>query len=648
MSNEIYLQVKPFYNCGPLWYQHNQELKLGSIVAINLRNKPTYGTVVKIDNKYPLDKVCLIKSIDYVVKINDQKFLSYIDKICQLYQTLPENILNNISYFFLNPEVETLQNLSPLPEFKNILSPKQQEIGDKIIESFSQNSFQPHLLHGVTGSGKTEIYKYLINNALQKNRSIIFTAPEISIASQLVKSLKKTASDRVFCLYSGVTAKQRAKIVQAVAQNEAIVIIGIHIPPLIPIANLGLIIVDEEHESGYQEKKSPQLNSKDCLLIRAQHYNVPIVLGSATPSVNTYHLFTRNNWPIYYLEERFTSELAKIKLVYFKYDKKRDSFWITSNLAKAIADRLAKKEQVIIFINRRGYSFFLRCEQCQEIPNCKSCAVSLTPHEDGLMHCHYCGYMRKILSTCHSCKNEVNFLHKGIGTQQIVQILKNLFPAANIARADLDITKSKKRWEETITQMHNGEIDILVGTQTIAKGLHFAKVTLVGVIWADLNLNLPNYNCQEKTLQQLLQVAGRSGRENQGEVIIQAMQHSTVFDYLDEKKYLDFIKLDLEKRYLSQYPPHCRFIRIEIKGKNQATVIFEAKKLANYLNKSATSQYIQVYGPVTPSIEKIEGTFVQQIYVKSQNLLLICSQYRSIVEQANFKSTISFNPNPLD
>jgi primosomal protein N' (replication factor Y) len=648
MPNEIYLEVKPFYNCGPLWYQHNQELKLGTIVAINLRNKPTYGTVVGLDKIYPLDKVCQIKSIDYVVKISDQKFLSYIDKICQLYQTLSENILNNISYFFLKSEDAILTHFAPIAEFKNILSLKQQEIADKIIESFASHSFQPHLLHGVTGSGKTEIYKYVINNALQNNKSVIFTAPEISIASQIVKSLKKTATERVFCLYSGVTAKQRAKIVQAVTQNEAIVIIGIHLPPLIPIANLGLIIVDEEHESGYQEKKNPQLNSKDCLLIRAQHYNVPIVLGSATPSVNTYHLFTRNSWPIYYLEERYTSEIAKIKLVYFKYDKKRDSFWITSNLAKAIADRLAKKEQVIIFINRRGYSFFLRCAQCQEIPNCKSCSVSLTPHEDGLMHCHYCGYVRKILSTCTKCKNEVNFLHKGIGTQQIVQILKNLFPTANIARADLDITKSKKKWEETITLMHNGEIDILVGTQTIAKGLHFPNVTLVGVIWADLNLNLPHYNCQEKTLQQLLQVSGRSGRTNHGEVIIQAMQHATVFDYLDEKKYLNFIKIELEKRYLAQYPPYCRLVKIEMKSKNQKNVALEAKTLVNYLSKLTTNQNIQVYGPVTPSIEKIEGIFVQQIYVKSQNLPLVCLHYKTILEQAKFKSSVSFNPNPLD
>jgi primosomal protein N' (replication factor Y) len=648
MPNAIYLLIKPFYNCGPLWYQYDQELTLGSIVAINLRNKSTFGIVVTLNKSYPLDKVCQIKSIDYVIKINDQKFLSYINKICQLYQTLPEIILNNIAYFFLNPKAEPLTPFASIPEFKNILSPKQQDIGDQIIKSFDQNDFQPHLLHGVTGSGKTEIYKYVINNVLQKNKSVIFTAPEISIASQLVKSLKKTATERVFCLHSGITAKQRAKIVQALHQNEAIVIIGIHLPPLIPIGNLGLIIVDEEHESGYQEKKAPHTNSKDCLLIRAQHYKIPIILGSATPSVNSYHLFNRNNWPIYYLEERYTSELANIKLVYFKYDKKRDSFWITSNLAKAISEKLAKKEQVIIFINRRGYSFFLRCEQCQEIPNCKSCSVSLTPHEDGLMHCHYCGYAGKILSTCNSCKNEVNFLHKGIGTQQIVQILKNLFPTANIARADLDITKSKKRWEETVTQMHNGEIDILVGTQTIAKGLHFPNVTLVGVIWADLNLNLPNYNCQEKTLQQLLQVSGRSGRSNHGEVIIQAMQHANVFDYLDEKKYLDFIKTELEKRYLAQYPPYCRFIKIELKGKSQKNVAFEAKTLANYLSKLTTNQNLQVYGPVTPCIEKIEGIFVQQIYVKSQNLPLVCLQYKTILEQAKFKSSISFNPNPLD
>lgn len=648
MSKEIYILVKPFYNCGPLWYKHDHELSLGSIVSIDLRNRPTYGIVQELNNNYPLDKVCDIKPIKYIVKLSDQIFLSYIAKVCQLYQTTSENILNNISYFFLKPDETISHKFSSIPEFKNNLSPKQQIIGDKIIESFTEKKFQPHLLYGVTGSGKTEIYKYLINEALQKNSSVIFTAPEISIASQLVKSLKKTAAEKVFCLYSGVTTKQRAKIVEALERNEAIVIIGIHLPPLIPIANLGLIIIDEEHESGYQEKKSPHINSKDCLMIRAQHYNIPIVLGTATPSINTYHLFTRKNWPIHQLEERFASSIAEIKLVYFKYDKKRDSFWITSTLEKAIKERLTKKEQVIIFINRRGYSFFLRCEKCEEIPNCKSCSVSLTPHEDGIMRCHYCGYFRKIVSSCTACKNEVNFLHKGIGTQQIVQILKKLFPEANIARADLDITKSKKRWEEIINQMHKNEINILVGTQTIAKGLHFPKVTLVGVIWADLNLNLPNYNCQEKTLQQLLQVSGRAGRSDQGEVIIQAMNHSTIFDFLDEKKYLDFIKTELEKRSLSQYPPFCRFIKIEIKSKNQEKTLNDAQSLFNQFNYLATKENFNVYGPLTPSIERIEGIFVQLIYIKSQNLPLICYHYNKILSNSKFKSTISFNPNPLD
>lgn len=646
-NSTFYMLVKPFENCAALWYKSQFMVNKNALVSIPLRNRTTFGIVQEISKSCPLAKNIALKEIGPVITLSDTNFEKYIEKVAFIHQLSPEILYAKITNFLSEHEPHS----TVLEEKENIdinLTPKQLAIAQTIINS--NFGFSPHLLHGITGSGKTEIYKYLIKDILNKNLSVIITAPEITVASQLFRELK-SITNKLFSLHTGTTPKERQRLWEAIKNNESIVILGVHLPVLLPISNLGLIIVDEEHESGYQEKQYPHLNSRDCLMLRAQCYNIPIVLGSATPTVNSYNLFKQHNWPILKLNERFKGKTPETKLVYFKYDKSRANFWITSTLEAAIRENFQKKEQTLIFLNRRGYSFFLRCDSCQEIPSCKRCSTSLTPHEDSTMKCHYCDYGAKIISTCNFCKQETNFLHKGIGTQQLVQILKKMFPDAVIERADLDITKSKKRWESIVKGMLNKKIDILVGTQTIAKGLHFPNISLVGVIWADLNLNLPHYNAAEKTLQQLLQVSGRAGRLlEKSQVIIQTMNHHYIFNFLNENKYVDFLEHEALNRKQTGYPPFCRLIRVELKNKNKEILYKEAFKLyqnmQNILSQPELS--IQVFAPITPSVEKIEGIYKEQIYIKAHNLNVVAKAFGSIITKHSFKSLIIFSPNPLD
>jgi len=319
---------------------------------------------------------------------------------------------------------------------------------------------------------------------------------------------------------------------------------------ILPIANLGLVIVDEEHESGYQEKKHPKINTKDAAIIRSNMTGCPIILGSATPSISSLFNVKTKKWKFFQLKKRFAGTFPKIRTVFLNTKKFRKNFWISKELEDAIREKIASKEQVIIFLNRRGFSFFVQCKNCSFIFQCQNCSVSLTLHKDKRLTCHYCQYAIFQPERCPECKkHEKQFIKKGIGTQQVVTIIEELFPAAKIARADLDTTIRKKLWSQTIHDFEQGNIDILVGTQTITKGFHFPNVTLVGILWADLNLHFPIFNATETTLQQLIQVAGRAGRQhNESEVIVQTMSNHPVFNYLNETDYLKFYSSEIEKK----------------------------------------------------------------------------------------------------
>jgi len=399
------------------------------------------------------------------------------------------------------------------------------------------------------------------------------------------------------------------------------------LPIVLPIVNLGLIIIDEEHEQGFREKRAPYLNSKEIALWRAFVCKIPIILGSATPSLISLYNVERKGWKLFRLTKRFAGAFPVIEKVILsdKEGKRRKNFWISEPLRVAIQETLARKEQVMLFINRRGYSFFVQCKGCGFIFQCERCSVSLTLHVGGsgeqTLRCHYCDHMIHLPSVCPACKiGGKSLLKKGVGTQQIVSIVQELFPNAIIERADLDTTKKKHSWKQTVINFKEGRIDILIGTQTITKGYDFPSVTLVGILWADLNLHFPVYNASETTLQQLIQVAGRAGRHKPGSmVIVQTMHDHPVYDYLNEKKYVSFCKQELEDRKCAQYPPFVRLACIELRHKNAEIVQQDAVMLAQKLRDESVyaGGVVRVLGPAFPLVSRVADIEIRQIVLKA-------------------------------
>jgi len=436
---------------------------------------------------------------------------------------------------------------------------------------------------------------------------------------------------------------------QLIAHNP-ILIIGVHLPILLPIANLGFIIIDEEHATGYQEKKHPKVNSKEAALLRAKLNGIPIILGSATPSFTTLYNVKTKKWKFFQLQQRFVGTFPQIETVFLTDKKERKNFWVSNQLERAITQRLEKKEQTIIFLNRRGFSFFVQCKGCSFIFSCNNCSVSLTLHEKNILTCHYCGFVQQLPASCPTCHaGDKQLLKKGIGTQRVVTILEYLFPEANIARADLDTTMKKKRWQEIMHDFSAGKIDILVGTQTITKGLHFPRVTLVGILWADLHLHFPMFNATETAVQQLIQVAGRAGRNHENSlVILQAMMDYPAFSYLNERDYLKFYQHAMQTRKTLGYPPYKRLVEIELKCADELIVGREAVHIVRRLQLIGEKKKlpVQVLGPAKPPVSKIKNIYMRKLYMKGSNINDLIFLFQTI-NQSQYKSNIFFTPNPV-
>ncbi len=587
----------------------------------------------------------------------DTYYQQFIKQLSIYYALDPFYFFKRVRIFLKEKEEIEQSVTSPILEHRPLdvtLSEDQKIIVAALTPIIESPRYYPSLLHGVTGSGKTEIYKQLIMHALSCNKSVLLLLPEVSLAVQFTQLLKKQLPESVliYGFHSATSIKEKRTLWEQLLTAQPIVIIGVHLPVLLPIANLGVIIIDEEHDVGFQEKKYPRINTKEAALLRAQLAKIPIVLGSATPSLSSLYTAQTKNWHFFSLKHRFAGAFPTIQRVKLTENKEqRAHFWITKELQTAIADRLAKKEQTILFLNRRGHSFFIQCTGCGFIPACLQCSVTLTFHNNGTLICHYCNFTQAEPTACSSCKlGPKNLLKKGVGTQQIVAILEKLFPAARIARADLDATVNKKNWQQTINDFQSGTLDILVGTQTITKGYHFPKVTLVGILWADVNLSFPVYNAAEVTLQQLIQVAGRAGRQStESLVVVQCMLDHPVFNYLNEIDYLQFYNFELEKRTIVRYPPVIRLAEIELRHTQAACVEKEADKVADFLITYTLEKNLSVtvLGPAQPPVHRIKNVSMRKIYLKCPDINQLLRLYAAL-NKNNYQSTLFFTPNPLN
>lgn len=636
-------------------------------VPSNLQDQISPGVLVKV----PLSKRVIpavvdciadpqqkytfeLKDIDSVYPFpKDALYPSFIDTISNYSQTDSLYFLQRLQQF-LSQKEQTTDIVVPLDGVTGndkVSFTDEQEIAySKVAPYVHDKKHQTFLLHGVTGSGKTEIYKRLAADAIKLGKAVVLLLPEVALALRFEKIFyAHFQSTPVIGFHSAAPTGQKRLLWQCLLEQKPIIIIGVHMPILLPIAHLGLIIVDEEHDHGYQEKKHPKIHSRDMAILKAAMYGVPVVLGSATPSLQSLWNVKKRGWTLLTMHNRFSGNFPTIQFASLKAKKKRKHFWITDELHKALQDRLEKKEQTIIFLNRRGYSFFVQCP-CSFVFSCGQCSVSLTLHQDNSLLCHYCGYKSFIPTACPACGvSHEEFLKKGIGTQQVVSILQKLFPQARIERADLDTTVKKRSWAQTVEEMQCGTIDILVGTQSITKGYHFAGVTLVGVLWADLNLHFPVYNAAETALQQLIQVAGRAGRQSaESTVIVQAFDEHKIFGFVDETRYQTFYEQEIKNRIDAQYPPFKHIAEIELKGSDQKAVEQDAKKFAALLRQCAKQQGfdVQILGPIPAMIYKIKTVYSQKLFLKSFSRNSMIELFGDL-KNYKMKSSVYFTIDPV-
>lgn len=500
------------------------------------------------------------------------------------------------------------------------LSALQKQAFTELNEQFAHKNVV--LLHGVTSSGKTELYIRFIEQLIASpNKQVLYLLPEIALTTQTIQRLRNYFGNQVGVYHSRFNDNERAEIWQKVLKNEYRIILGARSAVFLPFSELSLIVIDEEHESSYkQQDPAPRYHARDTAIYLAHIHQAKVLLGSATPSLESYYNTKINKYGFVHLNDRFGGvELPHIDIVSIPEETKKKTMQshFTSALLNEITNTLTRKEQVILFQNRRGYTPLLLCATCGYTPKCISCDVSLTYHKSsGQLHCHYCGYKQDIISSCAAC-GSTKIEQKGFGTEKIEDELKLLFPDANIARMDLDSTRKRNSFQSLLNDFENGHIDILVGTQMVAKGLDFSNVTLIGVINADSMLKYPDFRAFEQSFQLLSQVAGRAGRRGkQGNVIIQAYDTThRVLDQVTRNDYIALFDTEILERRDFHYPPLYRLIRLNLKHKDQVKLNRLAISLAHLLRQQFGSR---ILGPEVPLVSRIRTYYIQTILIKAE------------------------------
>ncbi len=498
-----------------------------------------------------------------------------------------------------------------------ILSAQQAQSSNGILEFFQQG--KPVLLHGVTGSGKTEIYIDLIKKAIDSNSQTLLLLPEIALTTQIVGRLKKIFGKQLGVYHSRFSDNERVEIWQGIVEGKLKCIVGVRSSIFLPFDNLGLIIVDEEHDTSYKQDRPPRYHARHAALMLAKIHHAKILLGSATPSVETYFHATQGGiYGLITLPVRFReSPMPEIKLVNLTEARRsktvRGSF--STAMIKGIEDTIKKKDQVILFQNRRGYSPFIECEDCGYVPKCINCSVSLTYHQfKHSLICHYCGYLDALPLACPSCSGK-RLLTMGLGTEKLEEEVKLIFPDAGVQRMDLDTTRSKTGYANIIESFEEGKTDILIGTQMVTKGLDFGRVTLVGVFDADRILHFPDFRSYERAFQLMVQVSGRAGRrETKGQVLIQTHNpNHPVFQFVLAHDVVAFLNNQLLDRQANFYPPFSRLIQITIKHRDKKIALQSALQMAR---ETAQISNTIALGPAEPAVSKIRNEFLQTILIK--------------------------------
>ena len=512
------------------------------------------------------------------------------------------------------------------------LNDAQQNALDSIRTQFDDK--EVILLHGVTSSGKTQVYIRLVEDAIKAGKQVLYLLPEIALTTHVIERLRKYFGNDIGVYHSRFSDNERVEVWQKVLNHEYKIVLGARSSVFLPFDNLGLIIIDEEHETSYKQfDPAPRYNARDAAIYLSSRYHAKVLLGSATPSFESYFNARTKKYGFAELTERFGGvSLPEIEVVSITEETKRKTMQshFTGVLMKDMETAIANKEQVILFQNRRGYAPVLVCRVCAFTPRCINCDVSLTFHKSSSqLHCHYCGYKEDTLNTCPAC-GSTHLEYKGFGTEKIEDELQVLLPEGRIARMDLDTTRARNAYQNMLNDLEEKRIDVLVGTQMVAKGLDFSDVTVIGIINADSLLKYPDYRANERSFQMLAQVSGRAGRRGkQGKVVIQTYNpHHRVIDQVIRNDYKELYLTEIDERKNFKYPPFYRIIQMDVKHKDAERLFHQAEYLANELRKHFGDRVI---GPEFPLISRIRNFYIKSIMLKFERDTISIVKVKTII-----------------
>jgi len=633
IKEEIYEQYKPkLVKYVRLHKNYTSDDSLGKLLEELSRAKKQREAVLGFFQLLTSKKPIKAKELEEKVAVSSSILKSLVDK--EIFE-------------FYHIQIDRVQYKGDTNDLK-VLNEFQEKALAEIKETFKEKDVT--LLHGITSSGKTEVYTKLIQEVLDEGKQVLFLLPEIALTTQIIVRLQYYFGEQISVFHSKYSINERVEVWNNVLNNKpkARIILGARSAVFLPFSNLGLIVVDEEHETSYKQfEPSPRYNARDAAIVLAKIHKAKILLGSATPSLETYYNAQQNKYGFVELNRRHGNvQLPKIELINVKEKQRKKEMkgHFSDRLLALIQEALELKEQVILFQNRRGYSPVVECKTCGVSPECPNCDVTLTFHKfKHELRCHYCSYQRAMPNSCGACGS--NTLDtKGFGTEQIELELKEIFPEYKIGRMDLDTTRGKHGYQKIIGAFEAKEIDILVGTQMLSKGLDFENVSLVGILNADTMLNFPDFRAHERGYDMMVQVSGRAGRsKKQGNVAIQTYNpFHQILQQVSTTNYTDMYKEQLQERYQYKYPPYYRLIKITLKHRDYNKV----DSGVNWLFKALYSSFGEhVLGPTAPAVARIRNQYIKNIIIKippKQGLAHTKSQITKI--RNTFEAVPDFRP----
>ena len=600
------------------------------------------------------------KKLIEFIKNNEGLTIPEIETFAEISRSTVNSLVNKGILKIVNEKIDRnpLANKKMDNNKKLILNEEQEDAYKKIENAMDENRYEKFLIYGITGSGKTEIYLQLIEKAIIQNKSAIVLVPEISLTPQMLdRFIGRFGKEKIAVLHSKLSIGERHDEWERIKNGEAKIVIGARSAIFAPCSNLGVIIIDEEHDSSYKSESSPRYSAKEVAEKIASNNLVPLVLGSATPDLRTFYDTENGNTTLLKLTKRANnSSLPSVEVVDLKFELATGNRSMISNLLYSeIEKNLKEKKQTILFLNRRGYSTFIMCRNCGYTLKCPNCNISLTYHiTKNILKCHYCGHTQRPVNVCPECGSE-KIRYFGTGTQKLEQEIKKQFPESTTIRMDVDTVTKKNSHEEILKKFKEENIDILIGTQMVVKGHHFPNVTLVGVIAADGSLNQDDYRANERTFQILTQVAGRAGREKlPGKVIIQTYNPNAFpIECAKIQDYDMFFKTEIELRKQLKYPPFCDIILIGFSGENENEIKNISEYMFNILKPNLEKYQINVFLPMPAPIDKIQNKIRWRMIAKgnvTEEVTIILNKCLQNVYNMNLKHTkisVDVNPNNM-